>query len=394
MDQYQRLVMSRRGWQAALFWSAILVPLALGASCAGNDETGDLFLKSRNPSAGGFDPTSFGNSGSGGGRNGSSGAGAASTPPKTSGGSAGSTGGNTAGGSDATGGRVGATGGRASGGKSGGPMGGRPATGGAPNGGRAASGGSSGGTPSGGVSATGGSAGEPSGNCDDDNACTVDEAADVGCTHVPKDCPAPSACEVATCEPDTGECVPEAAPDETACDDGDVCTSADVCRDGQCVGSDEFNASDATPRPIPDGNQDCTSEDPVLVDYTMVGPGAVTEIEVTLSISHTLISDLRLALLHVDSETYVILVEEAPEQEATLDGQYVFADGAASLSDAAAEHTTVPPGRYAPRTSFAEVFGGSPIAGTWRVVVLDQCLEDTGVLHSSAVHFHRACGDD
>jgi subtilisin-like proprotein convertase family protein len=395
VDQYESLVMSRRGWQAALVWSAILVPLALGVSCAANDETDDLFLKSSSPSAGGFDPNSLGDAGNGGGeRNGSSGAGGTKTPPKASGGRVSASGGNAAGGSDSTGGRASVSGGRASGGKGGGQVGGRPAMGGAPSGGKPAAGGSSGGTSSGGSPATGGGAGESSEDCDDGDACTVDESAESGCVHEPKVCPEPAVCEVATCEPETGDCVPAAAPDEVACDDGDACTSDDVCRDGQCVGSNELNASDETSRPIPDGTEGCDGTDAVLVNYAMTGPGEVSEVEVTVALSHVSITDLRLALLQVETETFVILMQEELQQGAALDGEYVFADGEASFAEAVSEDAVVPPGRYAPRSSFHDAFGGLPIEGTWRVVVLDQCIGETGVLHSSAVHFHQACAED
>jgi subtilisin-like proprotein convertase family protein len=383
--------MSRRGWQAALVWSAILVPLALGVSCAANDETDDLFLKSGSPSAGGFDPNSLGDAGNGGG--GSSGAGGAKAPPKASGGRVNASGGNAAGGSDPTGGRASAGGGRASGGRGGGQVGGRPTVGGATNGGKAGAGGSGGGTSSGGSPATGGGAGEPS-DCDDGDACTVDESAESGCVHEPKVCSEAAVCQVATCEPETGDCVPTAAPDEVACDDENACTSDDVCRDGQCVGSDELNAGDETSRSIPDGTEACDGTDAVLVEYAMTGPGEVSEVEVTVAISHVSITDLRLGLQHVETGMFVILVQEELQQGAALDGEYVFADGEASFAEAVSEDAVVPPGRYAPLSSFHDAFGGLPIEGTWRIVVLDQCLEHTGVLHSSAVHFHRACAED
>jgi len=336
------------------------VPLALAASC-GNDETRDLFQKSRSPTAGGFDPTSLGNSGSGGGgRSAAAGAGGTKTmsPPKA-------TGGRDADGGAPSGGRA-VTGGR-SGGRNGGSVGGRRATGGTQNGGRAPSGGL-GGEPSGGV-ADGGNGGEPAVDCDDGDECAVDEATDAGCGHAP-------------------------ALDETACNDDDECTSDDACHGGQCVGRDEANASDDDSRPIPDGNGTCDNTEASLVDYTMTGPGHVSEVEVTVTLSHPWITDLRLALLHVETEAFVVLVEEQLQQGATLDGTYVFADDAESFADAVPVNAPVPSGRYAPRGSFLETFGGSPVAGTWRLVVLDECQGDTGVLHASAVHFHRACGGD
>ena len=388
MAHYERLVMSRRGWQASLVRFAILVPLALGVSCGGNDRTDDLFQESGSPSAGGFDSNGVGRSGSGGGgRTGASGGGGAKALPPAAGGSA--NGGKSAsGGSEATGGRSGVNGGRTGGGGRSGPSGGRPPAGGAASGGKASGGKASGGAPD-----NAGSAGEPAVDCNDDDACTVDERSGDDCSHESKECDAPPVCQVAECDPETGECLLSAAPDETACDDEDACTSNDACREGQCLGSDALDTSDSSSRPIPDGPADCSGSDALLVDYGMTGPGEVSEVEVTVSITHPWITDLRVGLLHVETETFVTLIEEEVHQDASLDGEYVFADDAPSFVEAVPEDAPVPSGRYAPRSSLLEAFAGLPFEGTWRVVVLDQCEGDAGVLHASAVHFHRVCGD-
>jgi len=38
------------------------------------------------------------------------------------------------------------------------------------------------------------------------------------------------------CDPDTGECMMTVQPDETLCDDGDICTAYDACASGLCLG--------------------------------------------------------------------------------------------------------------------------------------------------------------
>ena len=58
-------------------------------------------------------------------------------------------------------------------------------------------------------------------------------------------------CLATTCDPDTGNCVEEAAPNGEECDDGDDCTSGDNCTEGECVGEDLA---------CEDGNP-CTSDD-------------------------------------------------------------------------------------------------------------------------------------
>ena len=49
------------------------------------------------------------------------------------------------------------------------------------------------------------------------------------------DCPDhENQCKSYTCQPNTGECLEEALPDDTACDDGEVCTKDDACEAGTC----------------------------------------------------------------------------------------------------------------------------------------------------------------
>jgi hypothetical protein len=112
--------------------------------------------------------------------------------------------------------------------------------------------------------------------CDDGIGCTVDNCSTDGCTHDAAacgcqsdlDCPAPDlcsppgqcdltasphvclpgagpgvvcpnagACLAATCVPASGQCVTKPKPNDTSCDDGSLCTSADHCSEGDCVGA-------------------------------------------------------------------------------------------------------------------------------------------------------------
>jgi hypothetical protein len=75
--------------------------------------------------------------------------------------------------------------------------------------------------------------------CDDDDACTQVDACQAGeCVgSEPKSCEATDACHLAgECDPQSGECRAQSAPDGTACDDGQGCTSNDSCSDGACAG--------------------------------------------------------------------------------------------------------------------------------------------------------------
>lgn len=80
-------------------------------------------------------------------------------------------------------------------------------------------------------------------DCSDDNACNGSEI----CNPDSKLCQLGEPVICATnsdpclsnrCVPETGACEPEPAPDGSACDDGDACTTLDVCEDGQCSGAE------------------------------------------------------------------------------------------------------------------------------------------------------------
>lgn len=88
---------------------------------------------------------------------------------------------------------------------------------------------------------------EPAGQeCDDGDLCTTDDVCDgagacTGGDPVVCDDDGDGQCGApAVCDPASGDCVPgEPAPAGTPCDDGDLCTQADTCDgDGACVGGD------------------------------------------------------------------------------------------------------------------------------------------------------------
>lgn len=73
--------------------------------------------------------------------------------------------------------------------------------------------------------------------CDDADLCTVDACGESsGCTHTPRNCPAPTnPCKVATCDASVG-CGEADAPDGTVCGRDDCTASTvDVCIAGACV---------------------------------------------------------------------------------------------------------------------------------------------------------------
>ena len=75
--------------------------------------------------------------------------------------------------------------------------------------------------------------------CDDGNLCTVNDACTQGvCTGPPFDCSATAdACNDGVCSEEVQGCIKTPKTDGIPCDDGGVCTVADACHAGQCVGS-------------------------------------------------------------------------------------------------------------------------------------------------------------
>ncbi len=75
--------------------------------------------------------------------------------------------------------------------------------------------------------------------CDDGNACTtVDLCRDGRCVGTsPVVCAAPAPChDPGTCDPQTGLCTDALQADGARCEDGDSCTVVDQCLEGNCLG--------------------------------------------------------------------------------------------------------------------------------------------------------------
>ena len=72
--------------------------------------------------------------------------------------------------------------------------------------------------------------------CDDGNPCTQDDSCSQGICFagVAKNCQDGNACTIDVCDLDTGLCLHEAA--SWSCNDGNICTTMDVCKAGECVG--------------------------------------------------------------------------------------------------------------------------------------------------------------
>ncbi len=73
--------------------------------------------------------------------------------------------------------------------------------------------------------------------CDDGDPCTENDAcANARCRGVPVDCSwLNDGCKQGFCDPSTGLCQPQPAPDGTPCDDGDPCTADESCEGGVCI---------------------------------------------------------------------------------------------------------------------------------------------------------------
>ncbi len=73
--------------------------------------------------------------------------------------------------------------------------------------------------------------------CSDGAACTIADACAAGvCKGVAVVCNDGNACTAEVCDQSTGLCVATSVPDGGACDDGDGCTTSDVCAGGKCIG--------------------------------------------------------------------------------------------------------------------------------------------------------------
>lgn len=82
-------------------------------------------------------------------------------------------------------------------------------------------------------------------SCDDGDACTRTSTCKSGACvgQDPVDCAALDPCHPGTCDPATGCSNNPAATDGTPCDDGSLCTRTDTCQGGTCTGKDQVECS-------------------------------------------------------------------------------------------------------------------------------------------------------
>ncbi|MCB9737912.1 MAG: hypothetical protein H6747_01515 [Deltaproteobacteria bacterium] len=75
----------------------------------------------------------------------------------------------------------------------------------------------------------------------------------------PLTCPAATEpCTVAVCTPSDGSCGVGPAPDDTPCDDNDLCTSGDTCQQGSCQGGTDTCACSKDSDCVDDDDNPCT----------------------------------------------------------------------------------------------------------------------------------------
>ncbi len=99
--------------------------------------------------------------------------------------------------------------------------------------------------------------------CDDANPCTPDDRCQKGkCTAgKPKDCDDANACTTDSCESADGTC--KHAPTTAACEDGEVCTKNEACKDGACNADAATWACQCKPNVEATSALSCAKLDPV-----------------------------------------------------------------------------------------------------------------------------------
>ena len=81
-------------------------------------------------------------------------------------------------------------------------------------------------------------------SCDDGNLCTDSNQCNDGkCVGIPKSCGIAPACKVASCNPATGLCEEKPGDDGAQCEDGDPCTYFGTCDGGVCQKGEEVDCS-------------------------------------------------------------------------------------------------------------------------------------------------------
>ena len=162
-----------------------------------------------------------------------------------------------------------------------------------------------------------------------------------------------------------------------------------------------FQSNPATLGAIPDSVGECTGADgaPLFVAVpTGALVGGLTNVAVSMTISHTWMGEVTATLISPDGTTHVIFgrtLANAPPGwgiDSDLSGTYTFNDAAAGNWWTAATTSPVAPGSYRTSeiggpstatgaiTAMNPVFTGREGNGTWYVRFTDSCRLDTGVV--------------
>ncbi|NUN12240.1 MAG: DUF1566 domain-containing protein [Myxococcales bacterium] len=106
--------------------------------------------------------------------------------------------------------------------------------------------------------------------CEDNNPCTVEDLCNNGvCTGgKPKTCEDSDECTENGCDPTSGCTFVEIS--GTACNDDDLCTTGDICKNGACVGQESVNCNDDNPC----SNDSCKNG---VCEYVAVENGAACD---------------------------------------------------------------------------------------------------------------------
>lgn len=124
--------------------------------------------------------------------------------------------------------------------------------------------------------------------------------------------------------------------------------------------------------------------DPAGIDDTIEisGQQTITDVNVTLNVTHTWVGDLRVTLTHVETGKTVTLIDRpgpAPNGCSGNDVDVVLDDQAAqSVQDSCGTDIGLS-GRLRPSSALS-AFNGESVKGKWRLNVADNASQDTGAL--------------
>lgn len=150
-------------------------------------------------------------------------------------------------------------------------------------------------------------------------------------------------------------------------------------------------ASPDVPKAIPDG-----SPTGVASTLEIESRGEITDLDVQIEISHTYVSDLVVALTHVDTGTSVVLIDRILEPNQTCRGEDIAAtldDEAATAIEDECGEPAVPAiaGTFSPNEAL-EAFDAEDIGGTWELTVADEAADDTGTVTAWSLSVERTAG--